>query len=109
MGGSDSIELFYRYSSEIIDVCNAYPELKEKTLGILKRLIPGLIFLSEGRRKNLSISMSRELLSLSEEYAKVGSPGLKLAVRKIKMELKSGNLSTLLRPAEMEMVEKSIK
>jgi hypothetical protein len=109
MGGSDFIELYYRYSSEIIDICNAYLELKEKTLEILKRLIPGVILLSEGRRKNLSTSMTRELLSLSEEYAKVGSPGLQLAVRKIKMELKSGNLSTLLRPAEMEMVEKSTK
>ncbi|MCK5279164.1 MAG: hypothetical protein KAK04_11505, partial [Cyclobacteriaceae bacterium] len=108
-GGSEYVELYYRYSSEIIDICNACPELKEKTLGMLERLIPRVILLSEGRRKNLSISMTRELLSLSEEYAKVGSPGLKSAVRKIKMELKSGNLSTLLIPVEMGMVEKSIK
>ena len=108
MGGSDFIELYYRYSSEIIDICNAYPELKEKTLEILKRLIPRMILLTEGRRKNLTISMTRELLSLSEEYAKVGSPGLKSAVRKIKMELQNGNLSTLLRLAEMGVVEKSI-
>ena len=109
MGGSDFVELYYRYSSEIIDICHAYPELKEKTLEVLKCLIPGMILLTEGRRKNLSISMTRELLSLSEKYAKVGSPGLKSAVRKIKTELKNGNLSTLLRPAEIEMLEKSIK
>lgn len=107
--GSHVIELYYRYSSELMDICNVCPELKERTIELLKDLITGLVLLSEGRKKILSASMTRKLISLSEDYAKAGSPGLKLAVGKIVGELKRGNLSTFLRPEEMETVKENIK
>lgn len=107
--GSRVIELYYRYSSELMDICNACPDLKERTIELLKGLIPGLVLLSEGRKKNLSASMTRKLVSLSEEYSNAASTGLKLAVGKIVGELKRGNLSTFLRPEEMETVKENIK
>ena len=105
---TEYLKLYYRYSPEIIEICNAYPEIREKTLEILKKLILSVILLLEGEEKELGYSMTRELLPLLEEYAEVGSPGLRLAVKKIEGELKNDNLSDLLRISEREMVEKNI-
>jgi len=107
-GGTEYIALYYRYSSEIIDICNACLDIKEKTFEALKDLIPIIVLASEGRRKNLDSSITGELLSLLEKYAKGGSPGLRLAIKKIERGLKDGNLSSLLRFAEMEIAEKNI-
>jgi len=108
LGGSEYIKLYYRYSSEITEIYSSYPEIKKKTREVLQHLIPRIILASEGEKKGLGSSMTSELVYLLEEYAQVASPGLRLAVKKIKEELKDNSLSTLLRFGEIEMGEGNI-
>jgi hypothetical protein len=106
-GGSEYVKLYYRYSSEIAEICDVHPEIKVRTFKALEQLMPGIILVSERGKKEFGSLMIRELLSLLEEYAKVGGPSLQLAVEKVKGKLKNGNLPTLLRCGEIEMIGKN--
>ena len=108
LGGSEYIKFYYRYSSEITKIYSAYSEIREKTREVLKHLIPMLILVSKGEKKGLSFWMTSELVFLLKEYAKVASPGLRLAIKRIKEELKDGSLSNLLRFGEIEITKESI-
>jgi hypothetical protein len=102
-GGSEYVELYYRYSSEITEIYSFYPAIKEKTDEVLKHLVPSIIIMSEEER-GLDSSMTSALVYLMEEYAKVGSPGLRLAVRKIKKMLKNDSLSNLIKFGRIKKV-----
>lgn len=108
LGGTEYVALYYRYSSEITGIYNAYPGIKEKTHEVLERLIPRILLISAGEKKELGSSMTGTLLSLLEVYAEVASPGLRLAIKKTKEELKKDSLSNLLQFDKRKMVEASI-
>jgi len=108
LGGSEYIKLYYHYSSEIKEIYSSYPEIREKTREALTHLVPVLLLVSKGEKQGLSFWMTSELVFLLEEYAKVASPGLRLAVEKIKEELKADSLSNLLRCGEPETTKGSI-
>ena len=94
--GDEYIELYYLYSSEMLEIYIAYPEIKEKTHEVLERLLPGILLIAEGEKRSLDYSVNSALVSLLDAYAKVASPSLRLAIKKVKEELKGDNLSNLL-------------
>ena len=94
--GDKYIELYYLYSSEMFEIYSAYPEIREKTNEVLKNLLPRILLISRGEKRRLGSSMNGAVVSLLEAYVKVASPGLRLAARKIKEELRNDSLSNLL-------------
>ncbi|MBW1824210.1 MAG: hypothetical protein JRI87_06555 [Deltaproteobacteria bacterium] len=94
--GSEYVELYYRYLSEISEIYGTYPEIREKTNEVLKNLLPRILLISRGEKRRLGSLMNGALLSLLDAYARVASHGLRLAVKKIKKELKNDSLSNLL-------------
>ena len=94
--GAEYIALYYRYSSELAEIYSAFPGIREETQEVLAQLMPGIALLQKGKQVELTTSMTRRLHCLLEEYARAGSPGLKEALKEIKIKLRNNNLSGML-------------
>jgi hypothetical protein len=103
--GSEYVELYYRYLSEISEIYDTYPEMREETNEVLKNLLPRILLISRGEKRRVGSSMNGALLSLLDAYARVASHGLRLAVKKIKKELKHDSLSHLLQFGNIKKAE----
>ena len=100
--GDEYIELYYLYSSEMLEIYITCPEIKEKTHEVLERVLPGILLTSEGGKRSLDYSLSGALVALLDTYAKVASPGLRLAIEKVNKDLEAYNLSNLLQHDAMK-------
>jgi hypothetical protein len=106
--GSEYVALYYRYSSEITDIYNSSPEIRDKTVEVLGALLSGIALLPAGMHMGGDSPLTGTLRSLLGAYAKVSSPALRVVLKKINNRLKINNLSDILHSGKMKNVSQYI-
>ena len=86
------VELLYKNSEEIATLFLENPSLTADTGEVIHDLLPGIKNLLEGGVMRLSTKEISSIESLLIQFEKEASPRLKAAVRKVRRDIRKGNM-----------------
>ncbi|MCK5513940.1 MAG: hypothetical protein KAJ00_05540 [Deltaproteobacteria bacterium] len=90
--GKKYVELLYAHSVEIALLLLESPGLCSQTTEVMAKLQPGAKSLLDGKEMTISQELMDEIELLLEEFEAKASPGLRTAIRRVKQEIKKGDI-----------------
>jgi len=98
-GGARYVELYYRYTPELVSIYTAHPGIRHATHEVLTQVLPEVCKIASGEVKEFDSVLANNLFSLLEQYANAACPASRLSMLKAIQQVKSTGLSTWLSPA----------
>jgi hypothetical protein len=90
--GTQYIQLFYENSPEIISIMERNPAIKEKAYNLLQTSFPYVLSRLLGNKVTIPSEAVNEIERLCDAMSREASPSLKEDIKKVKTDLKSGEL-----------------
>ncbi len=95
--GRRYIELYYRHSAQIARLMLQHPSLLSHAIRSLQNLIPIIRSALNGTRLNLPEHIKQDIQTLLDNFAMYSSPNLRATISKIKEDLESGELVSVVK------------
>jgi hypothetical protein len=86
--GKKYITLFYRHAPEISLLLDKNPDLRLKTIRLIKELLPQIRSLLKGKEARFTPEIIEEIESLLDQFKAQASPGLKRTIEAVKEKRK---------------------
>ena len=93
--GAQYVSLYYRHSPEISKILLMHPSLFHLTRGFLQRIIPSVTGYVQGTGTAVNKDITEEASALLGEISQYASPQLKVTLKKLREDLKTGRLFEL--------------
>ena len=100
--GKKYVELLYAHSVEIALLLLESHDLSSQAAEVISKLQPGAKSLLDGKEMTISQGLMDEIELLLEEFEAKASPGLRTAIRRVKQEIKKGDILKQLGIKEIE-------
>jgi len=98
-GGARHVELYYRYSPELVNIYNARADIRHATHEVLNQVLPEVLRLASGEIQEFNSTLANNLFSLLEQYANAACPASRLSMLRAIKQVKDTGLSSWLGPA----------
>ncbi|MCX5887156.1 MAG: SBBP repeat-containing protein [Proteobacteria bacterium] len=90
--GAQYIQLFYENSPEIISIMKQNPAIREKAYNLFQTSFPYVLSRLLGNKVTIPSEVVNEIERLCDAMSREASPSLKEDIKKVKTDLKSGEL-----------------
>ena len=93
--GASRIEDYYRYAGEISSILRANKDLKMMTMDVVEKIVEKAAVLNSNGKVRIDQRLIEGILGVADEINEEASPGLKIAIKKVKREIKEGTIFKL--------------